>query len=119
MYANFEALLNERGVKVSDVSKATGIRQSVFSDWKAGRYTPKTDKVQQIADFFGVSIERITSGTKPPAYYLNPETAAMAQTLFEQPGMRILFDAARDSKPEDLAMAADLLRRLKETNPDG
>ncbi|HAB94850.1 MAG TPA: XRE family transcriptional regulator, partial [Lachnospiraceae bacterium] len=33
--------------------------------------------------------------------------------------MRVLFDAAQDSRPEDLQMAADLLRRLKKTNPDG
>jgi hypothetical protein len=33
--------------------------------------------------------------------------------------MRILFDAAKDSKPEDLRRAADLLMRFKETNPDG
>lgn len=52
-------------------------------------------------------------------YYIDPETAKFAQSLFEQPGMRILFDAAQDSKPEDMEMAAKLLERLKATNPDG
>ena len=45
--------------------------------------------------------------------------AEIAQEIYETPGMRILFDAARDSRPEDLQMAADLLRRLKQTNQDG
>lgn len=62
MYSIFEKLLEERGVKVSDVSRATGIRQSIFSDWKAGRYTPKTDKMKLIADYFGVSVEYLLTG---------------------------------------------------------
>lgn len=49
---------------------------------------------------------------------MNPETAEIAQQLFEDKDLRVLFDAARDSSPEDLQMAAELLRRLKGANPD-
>lgn len=52
-------------------------------------------------------------------YYTNPATAKIAQEIFDDPDLHALFDAARDSKPEDMKMAADLLRRLKGTNPDG
>ena len=52
-------------------------------------------------------------------YYINKETAEVAQSLFDNADMRLLFDAAKDSKPEDLKMAADLLKRLKATNPEG
>jgi len=52
-------------------------------------------------------------------YYSSEETADKAQELFESKEMKLLFDAAKDSKPEDLQMAADLLKRLKGTNPDG
>ena len=30
-----------------------------------------------------------------------------------------MFEVHKDSRPEDLKTAADFLRRLKETNPDG
>jgi transcriptional regulator with XRE-family HTH domain len=52
-------------------------------------------------------------------YYYNDETAKVAQEIFDSSDLHALFDAARDSKPEDLQMAADLLKRLKGTNPDG
>lgn len=39
------------------VSKASGVPTSALSNWKAGRYTPKADKIQKIATVFGVSIE--------------------------------------------------------------
>jgi len=57
MYERFAELLKEKGVKVSDVSRATGIRQGVFSDWKMGRYKPKHDKMLLIAAYFMVSVE--------------------------------------------------------------
>lgn len=54
-----------------------------------------------------------------PPYYMREETEAMAQELFDNKDLRLLFDAAKDCRPEDLQMAADLLKRLKQTNPDG
>lgn len=52
-------------------------------------------------------------------YYTDPETADIAQQIFDDSDLHALFKAARDSRPEDLKMAADLLKRLKGTNPDG
>nr|WP_207742004.1 helix-turn-helix transcriptional regulator [[Clostridium] symbiosum] len=39
------------------VSKDTGIAQSVLSDWKTGRSKPKADKLKILADYFGVPID--------------------------------------------------------------
>ena len=50
-------------------------------------------------------------------YYINEETAETAQSEFEE--MRMLFDAAKGSKPEDIKRAADFLNMLKATNPEG
>lgn len=49
-------------------------------------------------------------------YYSDDKTAEVAQSLFDNADMRLLFDAAKDSKPEDLRMVADMLNRLKRTN---
>ena len=59
-YKRFEEIIKERGIKVSEISKATGVSQSTFSDWKAGRYVPKADKIELIAEFLGVSPEEIS-----------------------------------------------------------
>lgn len=57
MYEKVERLMQEKGVKASDVAKAIGISSSVFTDWKKGRYTPKADKLYSIAQYFGVPME--------------------------------------------------------------
>lgn len=116
-YEIFEQLCKKHNVRPVDVSKATGVSTSTLSAWKTGLYEPKTDKLQKIADYFGVSVDYLMTGKT--GYYINPETAEKAQLLFDDPDMRLLFDAAKDSRPEDLQMAADLLKRLKETNKYG
>lgn len=68
MYKFFEALLKERGVTAYQVSKATGISTGSLTDWKKGRSQPKVDKLQKIADFFGVSVDYLLNGeTEKPA----------------------------------------------------
>lgn len=57
MYKKFEQLLKARGITAYRVAKDIGFAPTVFSDWKAGRSNPKTDKLKKIADYFGVTIE--------------------------------------------------------------
>ena len=61
-YQRFEALLKKNGTTVYRVSKATGISNSTFSDWKNGRSTPKADKLKLIAEHFGVSLDALLGG---------------------------------------------------------
>lgn len=62
MYEIFERLLKEKSVTAYRVSKETGIGASTFSDWKSGRSTPKQEKLQKIADYFGVSVDYLMTG---------------------------------------------------------
>lgn len=57
MYERFLELLNKHQTTAYQVAKATGISQNTFSDWKKGRSTPKIDKMQKIADYFGVTTD--------------------------------------------------------------
>ena len=63
MYSIFEQLLKERGVTVYRVSKETGISQTTFIEWRQGKYTPKADKMQKIADYFDVSVDYLLGKT--------------------------------------------------------
>ena len=54
MYEIFENLLKERGITAYKVAQDTGITTATLSSWKKGRYTPKREKLQKIADYFGV-----------------------------------------------------------------
>lgn len=62
MYEIFEKLLIKHGVTAYRVSKETGITTATLTSWKQGKYTPKREKLQKIADYFGVSIEYLMTG---------------------------------------------------------
>ena len=57
MYANIQKLLDERNLTLYQLSKDTGIPKSCIYDWRSGRSKPKLDKLQILADYFGVPLE--------------------------------------------------------------
>lgn len=65
IYDRYCFIRNKNNLKDSDVAKGSGVTKSTFSDWKAGRYVPKQEKLQKIADFLGVSLDYLTSGSEP------------------------------------------------------
>lgn len=63
MYEVFVQLLQEQNITAYKVAKETGISNATLSDWKNGRSVPKADKLQKIADYFGVSIDFLMGAT--------------------------------------------------------
>ncbi len=126
MYSIYAALRDNLGISDYEVAQKTGVGRSILSDWKTGKHSPNKKNLSIISNFFGVSMEYLMTGQNSEKeseegkkYYFSDATAELAQELFENSDMRLLFDAAKDSNPKDLQTAADFLRRLKETNPDG
>lgn len=56
MYKDFEALLAKHNTNAYRVAKATGISTATLTEWKKGTYIPKVDKLQKIADHFGIPV---------------------------------------------------------------
>ena len=56
MYKIYEKLRDEKGVTNYQVCKETGLNNSDLSNWKRGKYQIKIDKLQKLADYFGVKL---------------------------------------------------------------
>lgn len=117
-YDKFEKLLKERKISAHQVSIATGISTATLSSWKLGKYEPKPEKIQKIADYFGVPIGFFYDDADPE-YYINEETAKLAEEMAVKPGLRVLFDASKDLSEDNLKMFAEMMEVFKKTNPDG
>lgn len=112
-YEIYENLLKKKGVNSAEVSRATGISQTTFSEWKKGKSSPKADKLQKIADYFGVTLEYLTTGENADGYYYDAETAALAQEIYQNPELHMLLDAARDSSASDIKAFYDMVLLMK------
>lgn len=62
MYDRFLKLLEERGATAYQVAHATGVATSTLTNWKHGKYTPKIDKLQKIAEYFDVPVTYFLEG---------------------------------------------------------
>lgn len=117
----FKELRKAAGLSQAEMAKRLGISRSTVGMYETGQREPDFETLEVIADFFNVDVDYLIGRTNKTTvlpnsvggYYLNEETAQMAQELFENKEMRILFSAARDAKPEDLKTAADVLLALK------
>ena len=112
MYSVYCSLRDSRKLKDVDVSKATGITRSTFTDWKTGRSKPGIEKLQKIADFFGVPVDYLITGEMPQqeGYYLDPETFLIAQEITSRPDLHALFKEYRTLDANSIsAMKAVLL----------
>lgn len=51
---NLKRMMDQRGVSRQDLSKMLGVSYFTISDWVNGKKYPRMDKVEMLADYFGV-----------------------------------------------------------------
>lgn len=56
-YQRYRLLADERNLSDYRVAKEVGIAQETLSSWKNGKYIPKREKLERIADFFDVDVD--------------------------------------------------------------
>ena len=57
MYEILEKLLKQHGITAYRLAQETGISTATLTSWKQGKYVPKDEKLQKIADYFNVSLD--------------------------------------------------------------
>ena len=91
---------------------------TTIQKWESGASEPPIGVAQKIALLFHVDLDDLLKVDleKAPeggSYYLDPETAEIAQRIYEDKELRALFDAAADASPEDLQTVHTMLKALK------
>ncbi len=121
-YENFEKLCEKHKTNPSQVSKATGISTATFTSWKKGVYTPKNDKLQKIAEHFGVSLAYLmgAENEEPNAIdkennpiVLDDDVLELLEELKNRPEMKTLFQVSRKASKEDILKTVKIIETLK------
>ena len=106
-------LRQQRGLSQSDLAKKLNISKSTISMLEVGARQPSIEMLEQIADFFNVSLDYLNGKEDGSVYYLTPETAELAKEVFERSELRILFDAVRDVPEQDIKTIIKMVKGLK------
>lgn len=107
--------LSLNGKTQRDLASALKFDKSTVSSWCSGTRVPKIDVIIDIANYLHVTPgDLITkSNTSKDYYYLNKKTKEIAQEIYKNEELALLFDAARDASPEDLQTVHTMLSALK------
>lgn len=118
-------LMKERKLTAKQLSEATGISQSNFTEWKKGRSNPKYEALSLIADYFDVSVDYLLGNDTIRAYdennnlvVIDDETRSIIDSLRSQPEMKMLFSVTRKATKDDIIKAVKIIEALKETSED-
>ena len=105
MAKNIQYYMDKYDKTRQEMCEALGVKYTTFTDWVKGNSYPRIDKIELMANYFGISKADLVEDhndmqqAKEP-YYLNEETREIAQEVFENPELRSLFHVARDIPPE-------------------
>lgn len=104
-YKRYAEIRNSVGMKDFDVSKASGIGSSTFSDWKNGRSNPKEPKLRKIADALGVPYAEFIGYEQMVSDFQNDKVVPVIDQAIVSP-------AANDVTKEEL----ELLHKYREAD---
>lgn len=117
MAKNIKYYMDLHGKSRKDMCHDLGFVYSTFSDWLNGKKYPRIDKIEMMANYFGISkadlVERHTDKPNPSGYYTDPEVVKLAEELRTNPEKRILFDASKDLSKDDIDIVLNLINGLK------
>lgn len=110
--------LDKSGMTRSELADKAGISRPMITNYLNGGYKAKQNNIFKLARALNISENELIedefiSPTSAPSYYNDPDVAELAEELRTNLGMKVLFDASKHAKQEDLQYAADLLKRLK------
>ncbi len=98
------------------LAEATGLPEGTISRIASGQTKEPTLKtLRLLAKALDCTIDDLQTGGTIEPYYLNQETADIAQDIYENPNLRILFDASKNLSPEDIQAVVEIAKRIQST----
>ena len=114
---NLNYYLEKNEKTQADLAKYVGVSTAAVNTWCKGLKNPSMDKVDKICTFLNVKRSDLISDNTTPQetheqYYLNEDARDMAQFMFDNPEYKVLFDASRKVKKEDIEFVKEMIDRL-------
>ena len=115
---NLLRYLQLSGKSQKEVADAIHVSPQTFNTWCQGIAIPRMEKLQLLADYFHISKadlieDESVSQSYSETYYLNEDARDLAQFMFENPEYKVLFDASRKVKREDIDFVKQMIDRIR------
>ena len=109
MYERYKKLLDEKGLKNSDVSRGANVSNMTLSDWKNGKTIPKTSTMKKIAEFLDVSVDYLTCGKEVNNKEMARIDIELAKQDIETKNYMLKFAKLEPEKKKQIMSLIDML----------
>jgi|SRR5665648_244603 len=112
-------LMEQNKIGNKELAEKSGIPLRTINNIISGvTENPTLETMRAISKVLGCTLDDFAenSATKVGAYFLDDESARIAQEIYNNPDLRILFDTTRKVKPEDLKLISDMVKRMSGDN---
>ena len=99
------------GKTQADLCKYMNVSSATVSDWCNGKKMPRMDKIQAICNWLRLEKSDLLEDkrNKASSYYLDDEARDLAEFLYANPEYKILFDATRNVKKDDIQFVKEMI----------
>lgn len=115
---NLRKGLKDNGKNQADLCSFLQVSSATVSDWCNAKKMPRMDKIQAIANWLHTDLSALINETLPQddnnTYYLDDEARAAAEFLHKNPDYKVLFDASRKVKKEDIDFVKKMIDKFAE-----
>lgn len=112
---NLSNYLSLKRMTQAELADLMQVSTATVSNWCKGIKLPRMDKVDRICNILEIKrsdlMEDINEAPTPQ-YYFNEDARDMAQFMFENPEYKVLFDASRKVKKEDIQFVKEMIDRM-------
>lgn len=111
---NLKHYIEQKGVTQKELAEALDMSKGAVTDWMKFRAYPRMDKLQQLAEYFGVEkSDLVESRDVKNKYYLNKKIKGVEKMLGESPKAVELFLAIEELSDEDKEIVMAFIDRLR------
>lgn len=121
----FKSLRIAGGYTQQEMADKLNISRSTIGMYETGAREPDYNTLELIADFFNVDIDYLlgrtdkTTSLPESIYYLNDDSRELAEFMFQNPEYKVLFDASRKVKKEDIEFVKQMIDRVRGDYDEG
>lgn len=110
---NLKRIAYEHHKTQADIARDLHLNQGTVSSWMTGTRIPRMDKIDLLCHYFNCRRSDIMEEQPPEgSYYIDAEARDLAEFLHKSPEYKVLFDASRKVKPEDIEFVRQMIDRM-------
>ena len=113
---NLKHYMNLSHKNQMDLMRDLNLSSSTVSNWCTGTKLPRMNKVQMLADYFGIEKSDLIEEKKDTdgTHCFSPKIKNIAQEIADNEDLTKLFDVVKTASPDDLKLLYEIALRIKQ-----